>query len=476
MRVSNARLKDAGQGLVGVFVGGSNGIGETTAREFARQTLSPRIYIIGRNEERAAGVAAELRSLNPSSFVHHIVGDLTLLKNVDEICAKILTKENKVNVLCLSAGFLSTQGRDETSEGLDKKLAIHYYSRWRFVMNLLHPLQVAAGNGEFAKVLSILSAGKEGGLILNDLGLREENNYTLRRVRAHAATMNSLTVEHLAAKYPNIAFLHAFPGWVHTNVFQGLGFFLGTLMNLAFIVLRPWVTPIRESGERNLFAATSEVYTAGNVKNSSSALGSDDCGASGGYLLDWDSKPTGNRALLKQYRKEGVDEVVWKHTIETFERISLSHTLLLPNPLLTQDVNQRPPHHWHIRLRLYNTQEFTTQQSDSSEELQTAITSAKSLHEATDAVCKTLVRKLAKAMMMESENVDPDRPADAYSVDSLVAVEIRTRVYKEVKSDVSVFNILQRAVEVVIIKNCAELAAFVTGIKERERALDHAVG
>ena len=112
--------------------------------------------------------------------------------------------------------------------------------------------------------------------------------------------------------------------------------------------------------------------------------------------------------------------------------------------------NGHDPPYWFTdarfsHLRLYDTQEFTTQAAESSEELQTAVINAKSLQEATDAVCKALVRKLAKAMMMELENLDPGRPANAYGVDSLVAVEIRAWVFKEVKSDVSVFNILSNA-------------------------------
>ena len=60
--------------------------------------------------------------------------------------------------------------------------------------------------------------------------------------------------------------------------------------------------------------------------------------------------------------------------------------------------------------------------------------------EATDAACTTLVRKLAKAMMIEVEDLASSRPA--YGVDSLVAVEVRAWIFKEVKSDVSVFEIL----------------------------------
>ncbi|GAM41965.1 polyketide synthase [Talaromyces pinophilus] len=80
--------------------------------------------------------------------------------------------------------------------------------------------------------------------------------------------------------------------------------------------------------------------------------------------------------------------------------------------------------------------------SSDDEQLQTLLGGAKTMAEATDAVCTTLVRKLAKAMMIEVEDLDSSRPAISYRVDSLVTVEVHACIFKEVKSDVSVFEIL----------------------------------
>lgn len=97
-------------------------------------------------------------------------------------------------------------------------------------------------------------------------------------------------------------------------------------------------------------------------------------------------------------------------------------------------------------LRVFDTQELQAQSGgsggDSAADLEAALRESATLAEAADAVCVALVRKLAKAMMMELEDLDPSRPANSYGVDSLVAVEIRAWVFKEVKSDVSVFDIL----------------------------------
>lgn len=97
-------------------------------------------------------------------------------------------------------------------------------------------------------------------------------------------------------------------------------------------------------------------------------------------------------------------------------------------------------------LRIFDTQQLQASRAgdsgDSGADLQAVLRGASTLAEAADAVCVALVRKLAKAMMVEIEDLDPTRPANSYGVDSLVAVEVRAWVFKEVKSDVSVFDIL----------------------------------
>ena len=47
IRESNAKGKQL-HDLVAIFVGGTNGIGESTAKEFFKRTTRPKAYIVGR--------------------------------------------------------------------------------------------------------------------------------------------------------------------------------------------------------------------------------------------------------------------------------------------------------------------------------------------------------------------------------------------------------------------------------------------
>lgn len=102
---SNAQIATAlPPGLVAVFVGATNGIGETSLREFARHARQPRVYFVGRSQEAGDRIAAECRALNPEGEFIFIKADVSLLKSVDEVCREIASKERCINLLFLTCG------------------------------------------------------------------------------------------------------------------------------------------------------------------------------------------------------------------------------------------------------------------------------------------------------------------------------------------------------------------------------------
>ncbi|UKZ78608.1 hypothetical protein TrVFT333_006354 [Trichoderma virens FT-333] len=134
--------------------------------------------------------------------------------------------------------------------------------------------------------------------------------------------------------------------------------------------------------------------------------------------------------------------------------------------------------YWHSERRfgpvsVYDTQDNGTAgsgESDRSEELRVALGAAQNLDEAGAAVCVALMRKLAKAMMMDEADLDSGRPANAYGVDSLVAVEIRAWVFKTVKSDISVFDILSNAPLATLAGFIASKSSYVSAAVRGEEA------
>ncbi|PVH76707.1 hypothetical protein DL98DRAFT_535488 [Cadophora sp. DSE1049] len=81
-------------------------------------------------------------------------------------------------------------------------------------------------------------------------------------------------------------------------------------------------------------------------------------------------------------------------------------------------------------------------EKNDSDLLVETIVGAQSMVEAAAIVEAALVRRLAKSLGMAEVDVNVEKPLHAYGVDSLIAVEVRNWVVKELKADISILDIL----------------------------------
>ncbi|CAE6533301.1 hypothetical protein RSOLAG22IIIB_05546 [Rhizoctonia solani] len=202
-----------------LFLGGTSGVGQAVAEALAQVTKgNSHIVLCGRNKA-AADKIIEGFPKSPDSKYEFEQCDATLMSNVRNTTSSLTSRLPKLNYLVLSPGFLTLKGRDETSEGMDKKLALNYYARWKFVYDLIPLLEKAKAQGEEARVLTVLAAGTNGKLDENDLDLKK--GYGLKSAADNASAMNDYMVEDFAAQHPDMAFIHAFPGVVRTPMLTG---------------------------------------------------------------------------------------------------------------------------------------------------------------------------------------------------------------------------------------------------------------
>jgi NAD(P)-dependent dehydrogenase (short-subunit alcohol dehydrogenase family) len=179
---------------IAVFVGGTSGIGQSMVEAFGRLTKgNGQIIIVGRNRTAADSIIAKLPQSSRTPPHKFFQCDATLMKNVHAASSEILANHPKINFLVMSPGFMTTKGRDETEEGIDRKLAVHYYARWAFINDLMPALQKASEDGEEAKVFSVLGAGKGAEIDVEDLGLKK--TYSVRNAGLAAPTYNDLMME-----------------------------------------------------------------------------------------------------------------------------------------------------------------------------------------------------------------------------------------------------------------------------------------
>ncbi|KAK8087153.1 hypothetical protein PG994_002127 [Apiospora phragmitis] len=352
--------------LVGVFFGGTSGIGHMTARALAsasssaqQQEAGPHIYLVGRSEQRGEEIAKELRGLCPAGTYRFVrAADLSLMACVDAVCAEITRLEEqelepRIDYLMTSQGGAIFQPRKDTTEGLDATMAIMYYSRIRAIQQLM-PLLLRSELP--AIVVSVFAAGLEDEkkLFREDLSLRDLQRYSYIQARSHLCYMHSMYMSKLAEMHAEggddnkqaLRLVHIFPGLVLTPAFHSPAYpaWFRFLFNriLAPLILAPFVAvnPV-ESGERMLCLASQVLYPAAAAA-AAPAASDDDGGSSesrkggavrgmdgqpgsGAYSLDWKGDDTHNRKAYAKFNNAGIEALkqqVWEHTNRAFETIA----------------------------------------------------------------------------------------------------------------------------------------------------------
>lgn len=220
---------------------------------------------------------------------------------------------------------MTLKGRNETFEGIDRKMSVNFYSRMRFINNLMPQLTTASRAGEISRCISVLAAGAEGEVRLDDLELK--HNFTLHSCLAHCAVMTDFAVEELAKKYPGTSFSHSYPGTVKTGIANQLTGPVRLAVKVLYAVMTPWILNVQESGVRHLFQITNQCYPSAEgavgtpVPDDLEVIeGSNGVKGSGGYLLDWDGKSIGDPDLLRKYRELELGPKVMAHIEAIFEQ------------------------------------------------------------------------------------------------------------------------------------------------------------
>jgi NAD(P)-dependent dehydrogenase (short-subunit alcohol dehydrogenase family) len=335
---SNSRLQDVKDPQVALFVGATSGIGLGILKEFARNSANPRVYIVARNATAAAPLAEELRLMSPGGHFEIIGMNVSLIKDAEKVAEFIKSKESSLDLLCMSVGFFSLDGRQgecprsrshydvylsilDTTEGLDASLTTRHYSRIR-IAQLLLPL---LNQSKSPHVLSILAGGEEGPIHEDDLGLDNPKNFSVSSGNSHAATMMTFALEHLASENPRISFVHAFPGIVATPLFGKIaGGVLGMVLRyIVAPVLKLFLRSVSEAGQRGLFMATSARYSVDDgivplAEGSQKAQRTE----GGIFTINEHGETADNAKILEDFRKRGVDKKIWDHTMEVFAVVS----------------------------------------------------------------------------------------------------------------------------------------------------------
>ena len=254
-------------GRSAVVVGGTSGIGRGAALRLARSGYG--VVIVGRDAARGGEVVRELEAESPASAKrprHAFVPcDASLLSNAYACAPAVLAAAKEaagadagpaLDVLVLSQGIATLQGLTPTQEGVDQKLALHYFGRVAWVDALLPAMlrsapSAAAPSAAFPRVISVLSAGVHSPFAGFDADTMLEKEYSLKNAADAAGVYNDVAAFELAARFPSCGFVHSAPGFVATR----WGSEMPWLLRTAIRAIQPLGRSLRDSGEFTLAPA-----------------------------------------------------------------------------------------------------------------------------------------------------------------------------------------------------------------------------
>jgi hypothetical protein len=220
-----------------------------------------------------------------------------------------------------------TQPFIETSEGLETSLALLYWTRILFIVHLVPLLNATSSTRPTYKprIISILGAGFEDAIIpLNDLDLRNPRNFSLQKVAKQGASLNALTLAHLAADPANlgVVFIHNHPGEVKTEIFKN-GWGGGKTLDPK--LMSPGVKTGMDpevSGERSLYLITSLQFGGKGVSlpyGQGGGLTIAKTGRGALFCVNERVECIQQESVLGQLKLRSADEIVWEKTQEVLK-------------------------------------------------------------------------------------------------------------------------------------------------------------
>lgn len=219
-----------------------------------------------------------------------------------------------------------------TKEGLDAFLSTTYYSRVRFIMQLMPLLTASPVPGH---VISIYAGGMEDGTAKPDelpIGLPPPETYGITTVRKHTCFMKNFLFEELADQHAgHLSLSHIYPGLVDGPTFYSPD--MPTWFRIVWRLLKPlasfFMTSKDDCGDVMLYLATERYPAKGTFKDGEMNLvGGVEVARStngelggGSYALGQRGDVQTKEVSYEKVRREGLGQKIWDHTMEILGRI-----------------------------------------------------------------------------------------------------------------------------------------------------------
>jgi retinol dehydrogenase 12 len=233
---------------VAIVTGATSGIGAVLAQNLVRAGW--RVLLVGRSPERLAAAERAMEGDPATRSTRSLVADLSLLQEVGRLAREVLESEGRIDLLVNNAGAVFAR-RAETSEGIERTLALNVFSPFLLTCRLLDRLRASTP----ARVVNITSAAHRGARLRFD-DLERARRYSAWGAYGQSKLAILMLTYEFARRYPDriVTFNAVHPGFVATRFGRNNSGFFGA--GLAFAEWIAGISP--EQGARTpTYVATS---------------------------------------------------------------------------------------------------------------------------------------------------------------------------------------------------------------------------
>jgi NAD(P)-dependent dehydrogenase (short-subunit alcohol dehydrogenase family) len=206
---------DSLSGKTALVTGASDGLGLETSVTLAR--AGARVILLGRNPQKTAAAAAEIRRRSGSTALDIVRCDLAYQAEIRRAASAIAALTPRLDILVNNAGTVNVK-RLLTADCIERTFAVNHLAYYLLTRLLLDLIVRSAP----ARIVNVAShAHFHGTLDLDDLGFA--HGYQILRAYARSKLCNVLFTRELARRLDGtgvtVNALH--PGDVATNIWSG---------------------------------------------------------------------------------------------------------------------------------------------------------------------------------------------------------------------------------------------------------------
>lgn len=238
-----------------LLTGATSGIGKSAAEKIAHTGAT--LTIVGRDQEKLDRTVASLRSVSGNDRISGLRADLSSVAETRALAQAYKARHEHLHVLVNNAGALFTERR-ETSEGLERTIALNHMAYFELTQELLDVMRASAP----ARIVNVASTlHNNGKMHFNDLGL--SSNFTPIKAYAQSKLANVMFTFELAERLKDdgitVNALH--PGVVASNFARTNAGLVGRMTSGVFWMIQNTVAVNVDKGSDTLvyLASDSEV-------------------------------------------------------------------------------------------------------------------------------------------------------------------------------------------------------------------------